>query len=161
MNKSREIKFRVWDAKYKDWMRCGFLTNGVGNFIAGGGKGYHFQTILNNETLTDKIHEEIPFNGSNPRWTVQQYTGLKDILGKDIFEGDIVKYKRHWGSKNGRDSHIEISIDEIYFSDAGWYPQPETRIEDDSYYNYKQYDFEVIGNIFQNPKLLKSDSFDF
>lgn len=142
---NRKIKFRVWDNKYNCWMQCGFSFSGVGDFISRGGRGFAFQTILDNETLTDKIHEEIPFNGTNPRWVVQQYTGLKDKNGKEIYEGDILYqedndeyFKVYWD--NGMSGWLKNSINNkttIYSMD-----------------DYSDVMF-VVGNIFENPELTK------
>lgn len=144
---NREIKFRVWDNKYNGWMRCGFSYSGVGDFISRGGRGFAFQTILDNETLTGEIHDEIPFNGTNPRWIVQQYIGLKDKNGKEIYEGDILKCKGHDG----------------WFDKAGFYYNREVKHRiacpgefDACGFLYIPVDREIIGNIFENLDLLKN-----
>lgn len=143
----REIKFRVWDNKYRSWMMADFGTiHGVGNFISAGGKGYWLPAILKNETLTDRIHEEIPFNGSNPRWVVQQYTGLKDKNGREIYEGDILKCK-------GYDRLFDI--EEFYYNREVKHITASTgELEMSGYFSIPM-DREVVGNIFENPELLK------
>ena len=77
--------------------------------------------------------------------TVCQYTGLKDKNGKRIWENDIVR--------------IENSADEgignIEFYGGMWYVEGEPS---NSLYDIVEYDdaeIEVIGNIFDNPELLK------
>lgn len=143
---NREIKFRVWDNKYNGWLHCG-CPNGVGNYVAIGGRGYSFQMILDNETLTDNVHEEIPFDGSNPRWVVQQYTGLKDKNGVEIYEGDILKCKTFDG----------------WFDKIGYYYNREVKYviacsgeSEISGFLYIPVEREVVGNIFENPELLKN-----
>ena len=139
----RTIKFRVWDAKYKCYMQGDdWGIYGVQSFIAGGGRGYSLSIILKNETLTDKIHEEIPFNGTNPRWTVEQFTGLKDKNEKEIYEGDIFKSNNEykWDSVKFKNSMFQVNL-----RGARIYPLYEL-FEDVN-------NVEVIGNIHQNPKL--------
>ena len=74
--------------------------------------------------------------------TVGQFTGLLDKNGKEIFEGDLIKYEnKKFEIKylNARFSAIELSGTEcetlgvLLWNDA-----------------------EIIGNIFNNPELLKN-----
>lgn len=72
--------------------------------------------------------------------TVGQYTGLTDKNGKKIFEGDIVKYRNNLPCK------IDYIDSQFVMMWKNFYRNFE-RVYDD--------EIEVIGNIYDNPELLK------
>ena len=91
------------------------------------------------------------------RYILQQYTGLKDDNEKDIYEGDILKISN--GERLVADL-IDVSLipKESYIvrierSNMGEYYGSNSKT---SWYSFLDYDsWEVIGNIFENPELLK------
>lgn len=97
--------------------------------------------------------------------TVGQYTGLTDKNGKKIFEGDIVKYKmtchfsdddlEEFGNEytNFTDTYVEVV--KYYEKGCCFVPAPKRNDCEDYYYSTGTYGFEVIGNIHDNPELLK------
>lgn len=71
---------------------------------------------------------------------LMQYTGLKDKNGKEIYEGDIVKYKND-------------KPDKVIFENGGFMT---SRFYHRTPNNWKILldELEVIGNIYENPELL-------
>ncbi len=81
--------------------------------------------------------------------TVGQYTGLTDKNGKKIFEGDIVAGAVHWleRMKNGVVAFRDGSFGLIWYRGEVEQFNPFTSM--------CNVEYEVIGNIHDNPELLK------
>jgi len=123
-NMSREIKFRVWDIILKKWANpADFIgVNSRGEVICGNEKS---------NRLTGSV--------------LQQFTGLKDQNGKDIYEGDILNLNLRF-PENGV----------VSFNNGGFiYTGKNMK---GTYLGIVISGFgeklEVVGNIFENPELL-------
>ena len=135
----REIKFRAWgrfgDAKEKAMVENWQDTNLV-EYVGFDGGGY---------------------------FILMQYTGLKDKNGDGIYEGDVVKDVSSSKDKgNGRNiweiiwrtnGYLLRRLPKPNKDDWDWTTAPDGYI----YYDPGEfYDCKVIGNIYENPELLKS-----
>ena len=120
---NRVIKFRIWDNKRKEWTWTGI--NILGEVIC-------FGEILCRRDDTHVKVEELN------DLIVMQFTGLKDINDKDVYEWDIVKWA---GDIYVVDYNLcYFKLDNLDGSHAG--------IMEDSML------LEVIGNACENPELL-------
>lgn len=79
------------------------------------------------------------FEPENDLIILQQFTGLQDIKGKDIYEWDIIVH--HGFSSKPKDQVIFASNGAFLLKRIDTLIKPEC---------------EVIGNIFENPELLEN-----
>lgn len=130
----REIKFRAWDKRLKRM----FVPDGLKNPV----------------NFTENIIH-------------MQFTGRLDVVGNEIFEGDILAcdariegrlFKRVIGEVMFED-HVSaftlwIEGDPTSFK-AGKVPEEEGGITAYSMFLVSLRNFEKIGNVYENPELLK------
>ena len=130
---NREIKFRCWDKEGNNY------------------SGWKPQMIYP-ETFSEQVETpncQFPHPYKTSRYEFMQYTGLKDKNGKEIYEGDIcrlVPFEDNKHSEHMIGDRQVVWIDYhacFYFAD--WVPLHWGGFES----------IEIIGNIYENPELLK------
>lgn len=121
----REIKFRVWDKENKEMVSVTTIDFNEGKI-----------TEVNTETYCWSNNFE---NSNLHLIELMQYTSLKDKNGKEIYEGDII-------NNEGTRQKYEVIFHKGCFcinrSVLGYHIFNENKVE-------------VIGNIYENPELIK------
>jgi len=126
----REIKFRAWDIKRK-LMTVFNLTEIYADCC--GNVGF----------LKNAPHQHE--NDSWKDFELMQYTSLKDKNEKEIYEGDVLR------SKVG---YLYV-VDFQYGSFGAYWTKEKNIWHSCSSRSFEEKEFEIVGNIFENPKLLK------
>ena len=130
---NREIKFRLWDLKNKNWTTPSHLE------------------VVGDDGMLEPIGTTEPIKN----YVIQQYIGLRDKNGKEIYEGDIIqeRYYVDWGDDVG---FLYRGV--VYWcpTDVGFRTLPVPDLEKAGNTFRRNGETEVVGNIFENQKLLKT-----
>jgi uncharacterized phage protein (TIGR01671 family) len=137
----REIKFRGKRIDNGEWV--------YGNSLNLGNRHFIIPTITNGSWSKDRLSLKFlsPCYEVDPA-TVGQFTGLHDVKGREIYEGDIVE------DEHGR--ALEVFWNEI--GPGGWWFAEN---KEDGRYHVESIGLNiiaVIGNIHDNPDLLPKEA---
>jgi uncharacterized phage protein (TIGR01671 family) len=150
---NRELKFRTWFKPHNGWI----------NSVVVGENGHIFcYTVTLDEEekeVKNRVKHNVVFIKDGDA-VIEFWTGLQDSTGRDIYDGDIVQHKVYPDVKSVvvfgryRDNEQEYH--------RGWYYQ---KIGSESFNNgwlgnnWEEDDDKetktIIGNIHENPELLK------
>jgi len=135
----REIKFRAWDKTNKVYYKS--IWNLMWKI---GGIRFAWDDYVNSDgetMITDLVDGD---------YELMQYTGLHDKNGKEVWEGDIVKFY-----------YLGWHTSEVVYMSDGFYVKTNGHIEDvrenlGLAFPFK--DIEIIGNVFEHPHLLTTNT---
>ena len=130
---SREIKFRAWHMPF-------------------GSKG-PMQEMLHRRASSILSFAEM----NSDAYIVEQYTGLKDANGKEIYEGDIVRVFDVYEDVGYVDVVIWGGKDDYPAFDLKNHAREYDANALSSIFNGEFETIEVIGNIHENPELVEAD----
>ena len=91
---------------------------------------------------------EVPFLDDD--WTVEQFTGLTDKHGREIYEGDIIRFAKSNMSEKFDQGHVWY-VDFL----AHWAVSMNHLYSECSCQLNETYQREIVGSIHENPELLE------
>ena len=127
----REILFRGKDANSKKWR--------IGDLV---------QTLMYDKYFYRITVDDGKYisNYSVKENTIGQYTGIDDVHGNKVYEGDIVKVHDNMiGVEDGAEDFIGV----VYYRDGSFMIITPYQL----HYRWMDYTVEVIGNKFDNPEI--------
>ncbi len=149
-------KYRAWDSAKKEMFKDTFAITESGQVV-----------VVEQESVAsspDYVFVE--------HLVIMQSTGLKDKNGKEIFEGDILKFNDEW-NEYCHEGYVDGSVEGVNYVEVvkgeACFEFGKTRYPESSLFIYmedehlsfaelvkdKDFEFEIIGNIYKNPELLE------
>jgi uncharacterized phage protein (TIGR01671 family) len=129
----RELKFRVWAKEHSRWLDPSYCS------ITGDSKVHSIEKpfcLLSGDAMVDKV-------------VVEQFTGLLDKSGEEIYEGDVV---RQLVTSTPKDQFEDYYVEYMFASmKLCWLHECKAKFLE---WPAEQC-LEIIGNIHQNPELIK------
>lgn len=141
-----------------------------GNFT-----GFHYWGFMKDDFVGDSFIGPAGYLNAKQRSNrnrQQEYTGLKDRNGTDIYEGDVVRFALWWFDGTERESELTgvvkynpelLSYELSGITNPDWIghvggKEGDTDNTPFAFFRFEGDDFEVIGNIHQTPELLKAET---
>jgi len=131
----QEIKFRAWIK----------TENGTGEYV----KPMTIQQMIHSKKSTFSLKQ------LNDLVDIEQFVGLKDVNGKEIYIGDVVKVWSYM-SKLIMEPTVNEIVSEDLFGMPGMFLKPvKAHLIEPCLHNSWNNQLEVIGNVHTNPELLE------
>lgn len=130
---NRDIKFRAWDGNRMQY-----------EYLVAGAEYCDILSICSQE-------EYAKWRYNVDEWKVMQFTGLYDVNGKEIWEGDIL-------FEENTNEYYEVQWDEVLLQYTFVYGLGKYWDTPYEHFNSNAYcELPVVGNIYENPDLLKNE----
>jgi uncharacterized phage protein (TIGR01671 family) len=144
---NREIKFRAWDTEEEEmYYSDKEYDDHFFEFV----KGKPTLLAVRPPEPNSMFSLDPPEPYCDEYSDVMEFTGHKDKNGKEIWEGDIVKYCHYTDCDTNKLRVWKIA--KIVWGNFRFKLEPPTAME--ALYISKMY--EVIGNIYENPELMEN-----
>ena len=151
-------EFRAWDKEFKEMVQVDAL-------------------ILNEQVIKATYKNGNVVKEDIKNYDLMQSTGLIDNNDQEIFEGDVLKFNDEW-DEYCHEGYVDGSVEGINFIEVvrgeacfefGKTRYPESslfiRMEDEhltfaELIKSRDFEFEIIGNIYENPELLEEMEYE-
>lgn len=148
----REIKFRAWDKAQECYL---YDVQGAYDTLSGCVKYENGENAVYDEECFDEFLD-------NDHYVVEQYTGMHDKNGREIYEGDLLRVE------------LDDDPDSYYIAPVTWggsdYPafdimskywpknvSYDTNVLSAIIAGWSEEVMSVIGNIYENPEMLEDN----